>query len=122
MSILFQLLYVEAVQLPLPSGPLSCTTPISLYAKSAVFVSAALALPFPQSTANVFAVLLLEDQVLIRYAYSVVLGLLTRDDRVVSTRGQASLLLVIVRANYCMFGHLARICVGVVPFTLVILT
>ena len=120
MFVLCQLLYVEAVQLRLPSGPLSCTTLVSLYAKSAVFVSAALALPFPQSTASVLAVLLLEVQLLIRYAYSVVLGLLTRDDRVVSTRGQASLLLVIVRTNYCMFGHLARICVGVDPFPLVI--
>ena len=107
MFVLCHLLYVEAVQLRLPSSPLSCATLISLYAKSAVFECAALALPFPQITASVLALLLLEVQVLFRYAYSVVLGVLTRDVRFVSTRGQASLLRVIVRAKYSIFCHLA---------------
>jgi len=120
MSVLCQLLYVEADQLGLPSGPLSCTTSIYLYAKSAVLVSAALALPFPLSTAgSILAVVLLKVQVLIRYAYRVILCVLTRDDTVVPTGGQASLLLVIVWAKYSVLGLLPRIRVGV-PFALVI--
>ena len=120
MSVLCQLLYVKADQLGLPSAPLSSTTAINLYAKSAVLVSAALALPFPLSTAgSILIVVLFEVQVLIRYAYRVALGILTRDDTVVSTGGQASLLLVIIRAKCSMLGLLPRIRVGV-PFTLVI--
>ena len=120
MSVLCQLLDVKADQFGLPSAPQSSTTAIYLYAKSAVLVSAALALPFPLSTAgSIIAVVLLEVQVLIRYAYRVVLRVLTRNDTVVPTRGQASLLLVIIRAKCSVLGLLPRIRVGV-PFTLVI--
>jgi hypothetical protein len=70
MSVLCQLLDVKADQLSLPSRPLSCPTPINLDAKSPVLVSAAVALPFPLSIATTTSVLvvLIEVQVLIRYA------------------------------------------------------
>ena len=121
MSVLCQLLYVEADQLGLPSGPLSCTTAINLYAKSAVLVSAALALPFPliSTASSILAVVLLEVQVLIRYTYRVILCVITCDDTVVPTGGQASLLLVIVWAKYSVLSLLPRIRVGV-SFALVI--
>ena len=66
MSVLCQLLNVEADQLSQPSCPLCCTTPINLYAKSPILVSAAVALPFPLRTAT--STILVEVQVLIRYA------------------------------------------------------
>jgi hypothetical protein len=66
MSVLCQLLDVEADQLSLPRCPLSCTTPINLNAKSTVLVSAAVSLPWTATTT--ILVVLLEVQVLIRYA------------------------------------------------------
>lgn len=69
MSVLCQLLDVKADQLSLPSRPLSCGTPIHLYAKSPILVSAAVALPFPMRTAtSTILVVLIQVQVLIRYA------------------------------------------------------
>jgi hypothetical protein len=69
MSVLCQLLDVEADQLSLRRCPLSCTTPINLNAKSTVLVSAAVALPFALRTATTtILVVLLQVQVLIRYA------------------------------------------------------
>ena len=71
MPVLCQLLYVKADQLSLPPRPLSCTTPIYLYAKSTILVSAEVALPSPLSTVTTILVLLLllQVQVLIRNAY-----------------------------------------------------